>query len=173
MLEMGSSGQELLRRKRKSVTEEVDEYAEVSENLQRRFLSVPFVTVLFGVGMLSGSMIYASMTWNSHVPLYMETEREGLPMCEHFRYRDHFATKSMYIPPSPRYSLDTEGTLVHVSLVARHGARFPTKKNSIRLAKLHDVLLSTKTNRSPDWLTHQQNPYHISMSGNLTNRGKK
>jgi len=125
-----------------------------------------------GVAMLSGTVtLFKPQRWEHK--LAIRSMSSGEVPCSKFRYRDHMGTKSMYVPPTVSSLLHAGGKLLHVSILGRHGSRFPTKKNVRRIAEMHRILDTLRSAHSPDWLKTVERPYNIEQAGLLTELGKR
>lgn len=92
-----------------------------------------------------------------------------------------FGTKTSYLPPSPLQPLlphhpfrpTAHTRLIHVSLIARHGTRNPTKSSLDRLHALHTWFRKTLPLPHPPWLDpwarqlhhYNQSPGDLTMEG--------
>lgn len=94
-----------------------------------------------------------------------------------------FGTKTSYVPPSTREPLDVhkvfpataDTRLVHVTLVARHGTRNPTKSCLDRMQRLKSWLRKALPTPHPVWLDEWDNQLDIYSQnpGELTEEGEQ
>uniref|UniRef100_A0A7S0BSA4 Multiple inositol polyphosphate phosphatase 1 n=1 Tax=Rhodosorus marinus TaxID=101924 RepID=A0A7S0BSA4_9RHOD len=130
-----------------------------------------FVTIVSALGLVSFIGMLRALSPQRYTEPNIESRRSGA--CGLFKLEDHFGTKSIYSPPDEVAPLDPDGVLLYVYILARHGCRFPTKKNVHKIAELHEALIRTGTSHSPAWLFHLSNPYTMELAGALTERGAR